>query len=1681
MLDTHLKTPAMAPVVKTPSRSLIALCALTLAATALATASPVIDAVYFAQTHVAKADHPYSALVGNKNLLIKAHVVAPGGIAAPPVSALLSLDGQTLNLPLTGPAILPTSIPDGPGVVQHAFANSFTGTIPKAWVKSGLTVTVKAGTAQQVIGNLNIGAPTKVIMTMFDVHYFGQASGNYPAGWENELLAKWPAAELEVRRTYNVVFPELVIPPRAGVPAARVKSRADYTAQTGLAFDGEQGAALAWNGALRRAAGTAGRISLYYTNIYGVGAGGQAGGFAGVGNGTSVGILHHELGHALSLPHWGDSSIYPYKGDMHGIPAPAIYNGTHAGPTWAFDPRFQAFIPCTTQPGNVGNRPVGTYKADPMQGGGTGFQEPPYLMNHFADFSVMRMRNYLQDQVVVWNQQLGQYARWNQTARDYTTTMSSNAVTYPVERDVPVISILASVSGSNPGVNMAYPPIGPYSGGLIRLFDPRVAADRTSARSIYSPTGGCDVSVRVIQGGAEKIYMLAAAWEPSIDPLSGSSLRTAAVNLPAGDGAVTRIELLLTPDADVNGLPANPQVLYTWPADLVARPSNLVATGGNGKITLGWTASPNATGYRVKRSLTSGGPYTQIATTTSPGYVDTNVLNSTTYHYVVTATNSLGESDPTAEASATAQPPPAAPSGLVANPGDSVVSLSWSASSGATGYVVKRSSSPGGPFASIQSVQGTLFDDVSVVNGASYYYVVAAINGGGEGPNSQVAGPATPQGLPSAPSGLVASAGDQKIVLAWNAAPGTTGYLVKRSFTPGGPHTTIQSVSGTGFTDLDVSNGTTYYYVVAATNEFGASTNSAEAFATPTKARFWDGGAVNIPGIGDGASGGGAGTWNTTLLNWDSGAGPYVAWANAANDTAIFGGTAGTVTIGSPVVVGGLQFETAGYTLTGDTLTFGSAGIIATETGTATVASQIAGGPAAAITKQGMGTLSLTAANSYAGDTIIEAGTLRFATAAGIGGSGRSVVMAEGSAVELGFAIDNAFLNRLKPTENPFRIILGTTSSNPLDLGGETGAVTPNVTIVGNGSGSNFTGTLATSGDTYRFRNQNAVNNFSNANLFTVSSVLSNGTDGEGQPVVRSVEISGVSPVYLTGASPSYTGTTTVAPGAALGFDQASVVGLAIGSIIAGENASLLRRGGNLDNSFLQRIATTENTITIYANNASSGSALDLSGTNGGTYLPKASLATWDNVGTVSFAFTGTITPADNTYRFGGPRAANFINLNNTNSLTGNNALMVVPGSISRLRLNAANDFTGDTTVHSGTLFLTHNLALQKSAINTTGAGVIDLGGTRPSGSPTPVTTPIIGGLKGGKNINAVFNSSYSIVTSLTLNSGTGVTHAYSGVISNGAPDMTLIKTGSGSQILTGVNTYTGGTTVEAGRLIINSPGSLATGLVSVTGGTLGGDGVVSGPVTVGGEGNLAPGASVGTLTIAGNLDISALSNGGGRLEFELVSPGNHDQVVVEGSLIVGNGTFGFDDFEFITGEAPQSGIYQLITTTGGISGTLDNASLAGEIDGRPASLQINGNDLELLVDHEVDDYTTWVALFPGVDLSDPNGDLDGDGLTHNEERIWGLDPTSSASANPISIPLDAASGTVSYTRRDPALTRINYTVWTSSDLVDWTEDSGAIQTPGANDENGVQAVEVALSPALLGETRLFVRIRATE
>jgi polygalacturonase/fibronectin type 3 domain-containing protein len=94
---------------------------------------------------------------------------------------------------------------------------------------------------------------------------------------------------------------------------------------------------------------------------------------------------------------------------------------------------------------------------------------------------------------------------------------------------------------------------------------------------------------------------------------------------------------------------------------LALAPANLTATPSDTLVTLSWSASATATNYNVKRSLVTGGSYTTIATVATTGYSDTQVTNGTTYYYVVSSLNNIGEGTNSFEVSATPQAVTVAP------------------------------------------------------------------------------------------------------------------------------------------------------------------------------------------------------------------------------------------------------------------------------------------------------------------------------------------------------------------------------------------------------------------------------------------------------------------------------------------------------------------------------------------------------------------------------------------------------------------------------------------------------------------------------------------------------------------------------------------------------------------------------------------------------------------------------------------------------------------------------------------------------------------------------------------------------------------------------------------------------------------------------------------------------------
>ena len=252
----------------------------------------------------------------------------------------------------------------------------------------------------------------------------------------------------------------------------------------------------------------------------------------------------------------------------------------------------------------------------------------------------------------------------------------------------------------------------------------------------------------------------------------------------------------------------------------------------------------------------------------------------------------------------------------------------------------------------------------------------------------------------------------------------------------------------------------------------------------------------------------------------------------------------------------------------------------------------------------------------------------------------------------------------------------------------------------------------------------------------------------------------------------------------------------------------------------------------------------------------------------------------------------------------------------------AANTYTGSTTNGGGLLHIGISTAFQNSALNTTGSITADAN----NGLKlyTGVSSLTFGGLTGSKNLASLFNTAisatnigYVSVTGLTLNPGTGKSYTYDAAIANGAADMTLTKTGIGTQILTGTSSYTGSTVVSAGVLAVNGSGSInSSSGVTLSGGTFRYNSSVaySKPLT------FTSGTVAGT-NLTGTLDNLII---GGN---QTISPGNSPGTASTGSQTWAGGGSYVWEINKATGTAGADPGWDLENGTGTLNITAANVS----------------------------------------------------------------------------------------------------------------------------------------------------------
>ena len=328
---------------------------------------------------------------------------------------------------------------------------------------------------------------------------------------------------------------------------------------------------------------------------------------------------------------------------------------------------------------------------------------------------------------------------------------------------------------------------------------------------------------------------------------------------------------------------------HVGPTDPVApcdRPGGLVAMATNSnRVKISWNAFTNATGYNVKRSTVSGGPYPPIATgVASTNYTDAVASVRDGYYYVVSAMVGGGETPDSPEVAVSF---PKLAGGIIGTAGsynnggntitnvfdDNVstffdgpnisngngcwVGLDFGA--GVSNVITQINYCPrsgfegrmvGGVFQGAnqsnfsdavtlftigtQPASGT-FTSVDIANATAFRFVRYLSPNGGWGNVGELQFYGYLSAVSAqAPTGLSATAvSASQVNLVWNALASGAAYIVKRSTTNGGSFSTVASgLATTSYQDSNLAGGTIYYYAVSAVISGNETPNSATATAT---------------------------------------------------------------------------------------------------------------------------------------------------------------------------------------------------------------------------------------------------------------------------------------------------------------------------------------------------------------------------------------------------------------------------------------------------------------------------------------------------------------------------------------------------------------------------------------------------------------------------------------------------------------------------------------------------------------------------------------------------------------------------------------------------------------------------------------------------------------------------------
>ncbi|KDC28782.1 outer membrane autotransporter barrel domain protein [Bordetella bronchiseptica F2] len=704
-------------------------------------------------------------------------------------------------------------------------------------------------------------------------------------------------------------------------------------------------------------------------------------------------------------------------------------------------------------------------------------------------------------------------------------------------------------------------------------------------------------------------------------------------------------------------------------------------------------------------------------------------------------------------------------------------------------------------------------------------------------------------------------------------------------------------------------------------------------------------------------------TANGTTLQWMGDIGGTGALVKTGAGTLLLGGD--SLYAGGTVVNAGTVQVFKDASLGGGALTLNNASLAsldsfstaraATLTGNATFDTAVGTtlgwtgdiGGAGALVKTGAGTLVLGGDNQYAGGTTVDAGAVQVSRDANLGAAAGAVTLNNARLASTG-----TFSTSRTATltgNGTFDTATGTTLGWTGDIGGAGALVkTGQGTLVLGGANQYGGSTTVNAGTVQVARDANlgaaagtvALNGGTLAASagFTSARGVTIGAGNGAMSVASGASLDWQGLIDGTGALAKEGAGTLV-----LGNDNQYAGGTVVnaGTVQVARDANLGAAAGavTLDGGTLAASAgfTSARGVTIGAGNGAmsvaSGASLDWQGLIGGTgALIKEGAGTLvlanDNqyaAGTVVNAGTVQVSRDANLGAAAGTVALNNARLASTGTfstaraatLTGNGTFDTADGTtldwagdiggagalvkegLGTLVLDGDNQYAGGTTVNAGTVQVARdaNLGAAGGAVRLQGA---TLASTASFASARTLTLGAAGG-------------TFATLGATTLGWDAAI---------DGAGGLT--KTGAGDLVLSRANTYAGPTLIKEGRLAVN--GSIASPVTIDPDGVLGGTGRILGAVA--NSGTVAPGNSIGTLTIVGNY-----AGTGGRLEMEAELGGDAspaDRLVIDGGAATGSTSVAVINQGGLGGQTDQG--IPLVVARNGATTTADAFSLASPV-----------------------------------------------------------------------------------------------------------------------------------------------------